>query len=77
MKTEFWSLVRVRLDRGGYTSNGQYFGVAGPLYALTDLDGKVYHFRSGDRKSAIAKAVKDYGAVIRGMAKFTGKQEGV
>ena len=57
------------MRRCGSTTNGQYFGVAGPLYELSDLDGKVYHFRCGDRKSAIAYAVKTYGAVIRGMAK--------
>jgi len=46
-------LERIRLNRGGYTSRGQYFGVGQPLYRVTDEEGSIdHHIRARDRADA-------------------------
>ena len=50
-----YSLTRIRLNRGGYTSNGRYFGSGGaPVYQLMAND--VYVFRAPTRAEAVATA---------------------
>ncbi len=50
-----YSLTRIRLNRGGYTSNGRYFGSGGaPVYQLIAND--VYVFRALTRAEAVATA---------------------
>lgn len=54
-------LRKVRLDSGGYDSNGTYFGTGDPLYWYADEDGNVdavlrldssFHTIKGERASA-------------------------
>lgn len=35
---------RVRLDRGGYTRSGRYFGTGAPLYLVTDDEGDIHEY---------------------------------
>jgi hypothetical protein len=54
-------LRRIRLDRGGYDSNGTYFGVGMPLYWYADEGGSVDDvLRAPDRASAKAEILKKY-----------------
>jgi hypothetical protein len=46
------SLVRVRLDSGGYDKGGAYWGAGIPLYCATDAHGCVRYMRSVSRESA-------------------------
>ena len=48
---------RERLNNGGYTKDGCYFGVGSPLYYVSDYDG-VYsdYFRASCRDEALEKA---------------------
>lgn len=47
------SLVRVKLNRGGYDSRGEYFGVGAPLWSASDDNGEFYEmFRAANRKAA-------------------------
>lgn len=48
------TLRKVPLNRGGYTKQGQYFGVGAPLWAF-EIDGKLYHTRASDKASAMKK----------------------
>lgn len=46
-------LRRVRLDSGGYDSNGTYFGVGNPLYWVANEDGTIdYMLRASITRSA-------------------------
>lgn len=46
-------LRRVRLDRGGYDSNGTYFGIGEPLYWYADAEQMVDDvLRAVDRRHA-------------------------
>lgn len=59
----FESVVRVRLDRGGYLATGphkgRYFGVGGPLYMCVERETfKVVYVRAATRDDAIAQAEK-------------------
>lgn len=46
-------IERVRLDRGGYDSRGQYWGVGEPLYRYGDDSGAIDGYvRAHDRKDA-------------------------
>jgi len=36
-------LYRVRLNNGGYTDSGQYFGVGAPLYYFEPVEGSQCH----------------------------------
>ncbi len=54
-------LERQRLDRGGYTGRGQYFGQGAPLFMFEDERGEFYgHVRAPDRKTAKEKIRKDF-----------------
>jgi hypothetical protein len=50
-------LNRVILNRGGYTSDGIYFGTGDRLYFVQDYDGDClpygYYFRAIDREDAL------------------------
>lgn len=52
--------VYVRLERlnsGGYTKDGCYFGVGSPLYYISDYDGiHSDYFRASCREEALEKA---------------------
>ncbi len=62
-------LQRERLDQGGYTSSGRYFGRGAPLYRYYDYDGDVDgHVRGSDRESAMSAVRK-----MIPSARFTGK----
>lgn len=46
-------LTRIRLDRGGYDSNGTYFGVGEPLFWCASDDNSVdFVVRASDREAA-------------------------
>jgi len=48
-----YTLQRVRLDRGGYTSSGRYYGTGAPLYeAYNPETGESLVFRAADRATA-------------------------
>lgn len=47
-------LQRVRLDRGGYTSSGQYYGTGAPLFTAYGDDGVWVDLRAKDRAAARA-----------------------
>jgi len=48
-----YTLQRVRLDRGGYTSSGKYYGIGAPLYeAYNPETGESLVFRAADRATA-------------------------
>lgn len=48
---------RVRLDRGGYAPDGQYFGIGTPLWRVETDDGEyIGHVRASDREFAVKKA---------------------
>lgn len=52
---------RERLNSGGYTSDGCYFGVGEPLYYITDYDGVHGDYvRASCRAEALDKARKIY-----------------
>ena len=54
-----YTLQRVRLNSGGYTSAGQYYGQGAPLFeACSDETGDCLTFRAADRKAAKAKLDK-------------------
>jgi hypothetical protein len=71
---ERWTIRRERLDNGGYTSSGRYFGRGAPLFVYDgelpgygeNWDGspKVRYIhdyvRASDRASAIAKVLREY-----------------
>jgi hypothetical protein len=48
---------RVKLNRQGYTSSGQYFGVGAPLWECYDGDRGPLYLRAGDKKAAIAQVL--------------------
>lgn len=48
------SLTRVRINRGGYTSDGRYFGVGAPLFAYDNGDSWG-HVRASTRAAAKAQ----------------------
>lgn len=54
------SVRRERLNSGGYTADGTYFGVGSPLYFVQDEDGHClphgHYFRAQDREDAVAIA---------------------
>lgn len=51
-----FSLVQVRLNRGGYDESGQYYGVGQPLYRATNLlKDETKEFRANSRDQAIEK----------------------
>lgn len=53
--TEWLSVRRVRLNFGGYTSSGRYFGIGSPLYHVTDEEGDVdFWIRARSRGAALA-----------------------
>ena len=48
---------RERLNSGGYTADGCYFGIGEPLYYVTDYDGiHSDYFRASCREEALEKA---------------------
>lgn len=54
-------LQRVRLDRGGYDSNGTYFGLGPPLYWYASEDGSIDDMlRAGTRESAKKQILDRY-----------------
>lgn len=55
------SLRKERLNQGGYTRDGVYFGCGEPLYFVQDEDG-IYddYFRASCREEAIEKAREIY-----------------
>ena len=55
------SVKRERLDSGGYTKDGAYFGIGSPLYYMQDEDG-IYgdYFRASCREDAIEIARDTY-----------------
>jgi hypothetical protein len=51
-KMKFY-IQRVRLNQGGYTDKGQYFGTGRPLYSFQSQDGNIDDFlRAEDREEA-------------------------
>lgn len=54
-------LRKVRLDSGGYDTNGTYFGIGAPLYWYASADGDIDGvLRAADRASARAKVLEQY-----------------
>jgi len=54
------SIRKVRLNQGGYTDDGIYFGVGKPLYYFQDEDGFYKDYlRASDRADAIEQ-VRDF-----------------
>lgn len=55
------SVRRERLNSGGYTRDGVYFGVGEPLYFAQDDDGHYsVYYRATDREDAVAIARQCY-----------------
>jgi hypothetical protein len=53
---------RVRLDRGGYTSSGRYFGTGAPLYRVSDADGHIDEYvRASSAAEARRKIMQKHG----------------
>ena len=48
------SLVRVRLNGGGYDRRGLYWGTGAPLYLASDRDGNEQYLRAATRDAAKA-----------------------
>jgi hypothetical protein len=67
MKTKIKVYLRkLRINKGGYTDNGEYFGTGEPLYEYYYLEDDFYthfkHIRARDREHAkeiIRKAYND------------------
>ena len=60
VRKEKTTLVRVRLNDGGYTDNGHYYGSGPPLFWYCMPDGKGYiegYIRARDRDAAKAEVV--------------------
>lgn len=59
LKSRGYTAKRVRLDRGGYAPNGQYFGRGAPLYEI-DNEGErlTGHVRAHSSAEAKEEAVK-------------------
>ena len=54
-------LTRVRLNSGGYTSTGQYFGIGAPLYHYQNDEGDIYDYvRAYDRQDAKQRVLARY-----------------
>lgn len=51
MKRKF-TLRKIRLNQGGYNSQGHYYGTGLPLYWSQSEDGIDMHFRAADRAAA-------------------------
>ena len=55
------SVRRERLNQGGYTRDGVYFGVGEPLYYIQDADGHYGdYYRATDRGDAVEIARRCY-----------------
>jgi hypothetical protein len=55
------SVKRERINQGGYTSDGVYFGIGSPLYFMQDEDGFYDgYFRASDREEAVEIARQRY-----------------
>ena len=52
------TLRRVRIDRGGYDSNGTYFGLGSPLYWYADESGNVDGMLRATSRGAAKGAVR-------------------
>jgi hypothetical protein len=50
-------LRRIRLDTGGYDSNGTYFGEGQPLYWYASADGSIDRMLRADSRAAAKAAV--------------------
>jgi hypothetical protein len=54
---------RTRLNRGGYTEAGRYFGIGAPLYEVSSDRGEIHTwYRAKDRNHAKEQASKEYPA---------------
>jgi hypothetical protein len=55
------SVTRERLNQGGYTRDGVYFGIGQPLYFMQDEDGVFdAYFRASNRTEAVEIARERY-----------------
>ena len=53
-----YEVTRIHLDRGGYTSNGVYFGVDGPLYYVYDMvERRGAYIRARNARAARREAI--------------------
>lgn len=60
VRKEKTTLIRIKLDAGGYTSTGLYFGRGLPVYWYAMPDGNTYiedYIRARDRDAAKAEVV--------------------
>lgn len=46
------SLVRIRINSGGYDAGGAYWGLGAPLWYVSDCDGNGWFFRATSRDAA-------------------------
>lgn len=69
--------TRIRLDRGGYTRKGKYYGIGTPLYEVEaeyegNFEGKHHQFylvemvRANSVKEAKAKVLKEHPLPMEG-----------
>jgi len=57
MKASRFHIERVRLNRGGYSDAGRYFGVGAPVFEVFDKEANEYGaVRARDKKAALAEA---------------------
>lgn len=57
-------LERLKLNRGGYTSAGRYFGVGAPLFEYANDDYSIHgHVRAKDRTAAKAEVLAKHPGV--------------
>lgn len=55
-------VTRIKLDRQGYTPNGEYFGVGGSLYAVD------FYYDNGRHSRSYTRTNEPYQAVRHGLA---------
>lgn len=57
------SVRGVRIDSGGYSPSGEYFGRGAPVYEVTSDDCRVdFNLRAGSRECAVAEVREMYPA---------------
>jgi hypothetical protein len=57
--TKRFTVERIRLDRGGYTSAGRYYGTGAPLFSVTDTEtDRTTEVRASSAKAARQKVME-------------------
>lgn len=54
------SLIRIRINSGGYDAGGAYWGIGAPLWCAMDHTGECAYFRARDRAAAKAHVIANH-----------------